>query len=398
VLIDSRTGYFDAGGPYTQTVNVSPCFFQVDLVRGAVIVNLTSTNLYGDRKLKWQNGGTKCASKLTTTASAAVDIGNAISDSSVLSGLSAGAGGTITFKAYGPNDATCASPPAFTSAAIAVHGSGTYPSGSFTPTATGTYRWTASYTGDSRNAAVSSGCNASYESVVVRPRTPTLTTHALANITLGGGVLRDAATLAGATTTAGGTITFKAYGPNDATCASAPAFTSAAIPVSGNGTYGSGNFTPSSAGTYRWTASYSGDASNVAVADGCNGDNESVTVSPRGPTLNTNASPDVLLGNPVSDTATLVGATSTAGGTITFKVYGPNDATCASAPAFTSAAIPVSGNGNYGSAASCPCRRERTGGQRVTAETRTICPSRPHATMPTSPSLSAKTRRRRSVC
>src|ERR1700730_1296685 len=65
VLIDSKTGYFDAGGPYTQIVNVSPCFYQVDLVRGAVITDLTPTNLYGTRKLLSENGGAKCASKLT---------------------------------------------------------------------------------------------------------------------------------------------------------------------------------------------------------------------------------------------------------------------------------------------------------------------------------------------
>ena len=37
---------------------------------------------------------------------------------------------------------------------------------------------------------------------------------------------------------------------------SAPAFTSAPIAVSGNGSYGSGNYTPTLAGAYRWTATY----------------------------------------------------------------------------------------------------------------------------------------------
>jgi hypothetical protein len=52
---------YNGGATYTLTTNVSPCFFQVDLVRGPVIVDLTSTNQYLDRKLQWLNGGTACA-------------------------------------------------------------------------------------------------------------------------------------------------------------------------------------------------------------------------------------------------------------------------------------------------------------------------------------------------
>ena len=100
---------YNNGATYTLTTTVSPCFYQVDLVRGAVIVNLTPSNLYGSRLLKAKNGGTKCVTKITTTANpaAGVDIGGAISDTAVLSGLSAGGGGTLTFKVYGPNNATC---------------------------------------------------------------------------------------------------------------------------------------------------------------------------------------------------------------------------------------------------------------------------------------------------
>src|SRR5262249_17794221 len=84
---------------------------------------------------------------LTTTATSA-PIGSPIHDVAHLSGGTSAAGGTITFKAYGPNDPTCANAPAFTSAAIQVNGNGDYSSGDFTPTALGTYAWTAHYTGD----------------------------------------------------------------------------------------------------------------------------------------------------------------------------------------------------------------------------------------------------------
>jgi len=106
---------------------------------------------------------------------------------------------------------------------------------------------------------------------------PTLTTEASGPITLGGSIA-DTATLVGGHSP-GGTITFRAYGPDDEACAAAPAYTSAAVPVSGNGAYASAPaFTPAAPGTYRFTASYSGDAENEAAVSPCNAASESVTV------------------------------------------------------------------------------------------------------------------------
>ena len=80
------------------------------------------------------------------------------------------------------------------------------------------------------------------------------------------------------------------------------------------------------------------------------------------PTLATTAGADVTLGNPVTDSATLSGTATqpanpvinltgtggaAAGGTITFKLYGPSN--CTQLLAFTSShRSPVSGNGTYG--------------------------------------------------
>ncbi len=109
--------------------------------------------------------------------------------------------------------------------------------------------------------------------------TPTLTTNA-GNVTLGGQV-SDIATLAdGASPT--GQITFLLFGPDDSACSGTPIFTDT-VTVSGNGDYQSAGFTPTATGTYRWTASYSGDADNNAVAGACNDPNESVTVGPLTP-------------------------------------------------------------------------------------------------------------------
>jgi hypothetical protein len=108
------------------------------------------------------------------------------------------------------------------------------------------------------------------------PTPTTLTTQASAAVQLGG-LIHDTATLSGGVAPTG-TITFQLFGPNDATCTAAPAFTST-VTVAGNGSYTSANFTPSVAGTYRWIATYSGDAANAASATACNDANESVTVS-----------------------------------------------------------------------------------------------------------------------
>jgi hypothetical protein len=91
-----------------------------------------------------------------------------------------------------------------------------------------------------------------------------LTTNATQSVTVGSPI-SDTATLSGVTNNAGGTITFKAFGPNDANCSGSAAFTSQPIAVNGPGNYGSGDLTPTQVGTYRWTASYSGDASNQSA-------------------------------------------------------------------------------------------------------------------------------------
>ncbi len=340
---------YNSNATYTLHTTVSSCFFQVDLVRGAVIPDLTSSLLYGDRKLKWQNGGTKCVTKITTTAKpvTGVDIGGAISDSAVLSGLSAAGGGTLTFKAYGPNDATCSATSLKFTSNVTVSGSNTYNSGYYTPTAVGTYRWTASYAGDARNFPATSGCGAVNESVVVRQRTPTISTTASANVTIGGQVT-DTATL-GDTLNGTGTITFKLW--NNGTCAGTPVFTTTKT-VTGNNSYTSAGYVPSAPGTYRWIASYGGDASNAAVSGACGDANESVTVFKAGPTLTTQASGAVLVQNPIRDTA-ILGGTVNGTGTITFTLFGPNNTTCAGTPIFT-ATSPVAGNGSYPSATFTP--------------------------------------------
>jgi hypothetical protein len=110
-----------------------------------------------------------------------VILGGSISDTATLSG-SFQATGTITFYVYGPDDSICSDVPAFTSD-VSVAGDGQYNSGSFTPTAPGTYRFIASYSGDFNNRATANVCNAPNESAVVTGPTPTPTATATATPT-----------------------------------------------------------------------------------------------------------------------------------------------------------------------------------------------------------------------
>ncbi len=276
------------------------------------------------------------ASTIVTKASAPVALGGAISDSATVSGVSPT--GNVTFKAFDPTDTTCAATPVFTSAAVAVSATGTAASGPFTPTAAGTYRFVASYSGDGNNAAVSGACADPAESVVVSKASPAMTTAASAPVAAGG-IISDSATLSGVSPT--GTITFTMFGPNDATCVTAPAFTSTTPVNAGNGTYASGPFTTVLAGTYRFVASYSGDTKNAAVSGACNDANESVIVSPASPTIANRASAPVTVGGSISDAATLTGGVNPTG-TVTFKLFGPNNGTCAGTPVFAPAPATVS--------------------------------------------------------
>lgn len=121
------------------------------------------------------------APTLTTQTSAPVILGGAISDTATLSG-GVNPTGAISFLAYGPNDTNCSGTVVFSSD-VDVNGNGQYTSGSFVPTAAGTYRFVATYSGDFNNKSFVGTCNDANESVVVTAPTPTPTATATATAT-----------------------------------------------------------------------------------------------------------------------------------------------------------------------------------------------------------------------
>jgi hypothetical protein len=284
---------------------------------------------------------------ITTTAVTPILIGGSITDTAHLAG-GVSPLGSITFTAYGPNDATCSLAPVFTSNAIPVNGNGDYTSNSFIPLTAGTYLWIASYSDGANNVATSTKCGDLHETSVVNPGTPSITTTAVTPILIGGSIT-DTAHLAGGVSPLG-SITFTAYGPNDATCSLAPVFTSNAIPVNGNGDYTSNSFIPLTAGTYLWIASYSDGANNVATSTKCGDLYETSVVYPCRPTITTTAVTPITIGGSITDTAHLAGGVSPVGN-ITFTAYGPvagvNPTPTCTTVAFTSNSIPVNGDGDY---------------------------------------------------
>jgi hypothetical protein len=188
-------------------------------------------------------------------------------------------------------------------------------------TSAGRYCWRADFSGDSANGIPGSSDSSATECFIVNPVTPTLSTSAGADVTLGNAVT-DSATLGGTATqpadpiinltgtsgaAAGGTITFKLYGPSSTGCGTL-AYTSPTVAVSGNGTYNTPEpqFAPADAGDYHWVAVYSGNSPNTN---------------------------DITHNAACTDTAEDVTVTSVASSLTSSQEWVPNDSVTVSAPA-----------------------------------------------------------------
>ena len=120
---------------------------------------------------------------LTTRASGQIPLGSQITDTATLTGGS-NPTGTMTFNLFGPDNAVCSGAPIFTSTRP-VTGNGDYVSAPFTPTAAGTYRWVALYSGDANNGpAGPTACADTLEAVLVSAQATTTTTVPLVTTTL----------------------------------------------------------------------------------------------------------------------------------------------------------------------------------------------------------------------
>lgn len=257
--------------------------------------------------------------------------------------------GTVTFRLFGPADTTCTAAPIFVST-VAVAGT-SFNSDHYTTAAAGTYHWQATYSGDSANNGYGPTPCSDRSAVIVSPAYTGLSIAAPAPSV---GSIHATGSLGGYNPT--GTITFLLTPPGDSFCSTTPVFSST-VTIAGGGTYASGDYRATVAGTYKWRAIYSGDPNNYR--DGptaCLDNNAAVTVSSNPPPhimatpqLATMASGPVATGGSISAVATLTGGVAP-GGTVTVNLYSSSDTGCTAQPLSTRSST-VTGNGSYQSGA-----------------------------------------------
>ena len=146
-----------------------------------------------------------------------------------------------------------------------------------------------------------------------------------------GGTARDAATLAGVTGAAVGSVEYRFYGSLSACETDVAAFPGtppggtlvSTEPVTAGTVAQSAVATFPVAGTFYWAAFYSGDPSNRAAASDCA--TEPLVVTPAASRVMTQLSAadgEISVGGSASDSATLDGVTGTAGGSVAYRFYG----------------------------------------------------------------------------
>jgi hypothetical protein len=181
---------------------------------------------------------------------------------------------------------------------------------------------------------------------------PSIATHATANITLGAAVpiISDVAVLSGGVAPTG-TITFTLTFNGSPVQAATQTDT-----VAGNGAYAASFTLPTTgnvAGTYIWSSSYSGDSNNNPASEtGSLENGEATVVSPAPPSIVTTASPaNITLGTTsptIHDTAVLSGGFVPTG-TITFTLTFNGNPVPAATQTDT-----VAGNGAYAASFALP--------------------------------------------
>jgi hypothetical protein len=264
---------------------------------------------------------------ITTTLSATTGaIGDTVHDSSTLTGATANAGGTVTYTVY--TDNTCDTFFADAGTKTVTNGVPADSDGVQFNQA-GSFFWQAVYSGDANNTGATSTCTD--EKLIISPNGPSITTTLSATTGAIGDTVHDSSTLTGATANAGGTVTYTVYSDNTCTTSVASAgtktVTNGVVPDSDAVTF-------NAAGSFFWQAVYSGDANNTGATSTCT--DEKLIISPNGPSISTTLSAtEINVGGSVSDSATLTGATSDAGGTVTYTVYNDNACTTSVASAGT---------------------------------------------------------------
>lgn len=227
--------------------------------------------------------GVRNTPAIATVASPPIEIDGQINDTATVSGLvSAIPGATVTFQLYGLDDPTCAAAPVLTST-VPLRDDFTATSEPYVVNSAGQLHWIATYNGDRNNAPVSGVCSDPSEISTVNRHRPSIVTQAAVSSQVGYD-LNDVATVTGLLRPAAdATVTFVLYGPDDAACVTQPAASSTVpLVLDASGTAGTATAQPfqtTAPGTYRWIATYNGDANNAPVSGTCGDPTETVMVT-----------------------------------------------------------------------------------------------------------------------
>ncbi|TMI08247.1 hypothetical protein E6H34_05260 [Candidatus Bathyarchaeota archaeon] len=244
----------------------------------------------------------------TILSSTSPAVGGSVSDSaSMINGFQAS--GTVTYSFFTGN--SCSGTGTSVGSPVTVTG-GVVPSSSSQAFNTaGPYSWNAAYSGDANNNLATSPC----EPLTVSKANPAIATLLSQNTIAVGSSVTDSATLTNSFQ-AGGTVTYSIFsGP---TCGGTATIVGSPVAVSNGIVPNSLSQTFNTAGPYSWNAAYSGDTNNNVATSAC----EPLTVNPKGVSIATNlSSTTITVGSSVFDSATITGATSTAGGTITYNLF-----------------------------------------------------------------------------
>jgi hypothetical protein len=211
-----------------------------------------------------------CRPTLVTSSSGGTISSNgsfALSDTATLSGGTSDATGTLTFNLY--SDANCTTLVGSNTQAVNGANGVSYASDPVTVFAAGTYHWRVKYDStDLKNSSVPfTACGADGENPVVARAPDSISTTLSAGLIVAGNTVHDSATLNGATTDAGGSVTYSVY--TSSTCTGTKFANGGTVTVTNGVVPDSNGVTFNSAGTFYWQASYSGDANNAPSTSTC---------------------------------------------------------------------------------------------------------------------------------
>jgi hypothetical protein len=186
--------------------------------------------------------------------------------------------------------------------------------------------------------ATSNGSIFLYE---ILPQTTCLTSSVVPSQVFIGGGFSDIAVLSGGNNPTG-TLTFTLY---KGTC-DQPIQT-LQVPVSGNGSYSSGDFQPVfQAGTYQIVVTYSGDSFNSPSSTACGDRNQQLVVTKFTPCLTSRVPNKIVVEQCFRDTAILRGGFNPTG-FLRFELFKLDTCSRAGRRALQTSSIPVQGAGKY---------------------------------------------------